>query len=329
MTMTVIMPIDTKYAGTCGVTDYTMMLIKHLRDAGVTVLSAPISEIRGKYFKNCGEHIFHIQYPASDSRYSFLPHIYSHLQKRTVITFHETLTLNLLRRSTFPLFKFDGAIVTNDCDLTFITKAYSKKIIEKITLAPTFPPLQKQPRRGGRLKVCYFGLIRKDKNLDDVQRFASLIAEKRPDVDFSMVCGVPLSAQSGDISELRATFPKETIWHINTPTKSLAELLAEFDMAYLPYPNGADENRTSLISFFPLGVVPIIYVSERTPLRLRENCMVCDSPETALATVPLDRESLAVMAKKCAAIADAHSWDNIVKMHTDLYLKILRMTYSP
>lgn len=323
--MRIIFPLNELDAGKCGVTDYSLGLARALRANGIDVVLTRLSELHKFIFSGNDREVLHIQYPCLDSRYSMLPQIYSHLGLKTVITFHETQTLHKLRRVSLNFFKYEASIVTNNFDYTYVTNHLTKGIVEKIELAPPFL-INNEMIAGaeGVIKVCYFGLMRDGKNIQDVFSFSNLLSTYRPDVEFHIVCGsAPSDAVRRSISE-GSGFSKNVIWHIGTPTEYLPNLLASFDMAFLPFPNGADENRSSLLSVISAGVIPIVYASPRTPSFMRSIFFVCDCPEMALSFIPTDRNTLVGRRLDILSLSKNYSWESVAKRHIRLYSRVLR-----
>jgi hypothetical protein len=322
--MKIIIPIDDRNSGKCGVTDYTLALVNNLRSRAVDVSTPRVLSASDILALKCDKKILHIQYPSLDSRFSLLPQMLSLLSHKSVLTLHETGSLNKIRRQSLRFFRSSATIVTNEFDFKYVHNILRHTVVKKIELAAPFsinPSTLRCPT--GNLKVCYFGLVRPDKNLADVARLAMLLSVKRPDVEFHVVCGLPRPLNAKEFGSFKSLFPTSCTWHIGTPTEALPALLSGFDMAFLPFPNGADENRSSLLSVIAARLVPIIYASDRTPEFMRKLFFVCSSPETALPFIPFEREFLTPYMSKIDSLKDIYHWDNVVNMHVELYSHLL------
>lgn len=325
MNMKIAIPNDPSYTGKCGVTDYTRALISGLREYGCLVEEMKISEISKIFPFMKRDAILHLQYPSLDSRYSLLPHLFSRASNNFVITLHETQTLNKIRRLSFPLFKPAACIVTNDYDFFWAEKIFPLVNVSKIPLAPPFELKNfKFPDKYGPLKIVYFGLIRNDKGLGHVVDLSNLLSRLRPDVELHIVCGNPRLDQMENFLSFKSQLSPSTKLHVGASNDALPQLLAKFDMAYLPFPNGADENRSSLLSLISLGVVPITYASERTPERFKKLLPICKSPLEAINLIPKSRELLSSSINNALMLASNYTWDLIVRRHVVMYENLLR-----
>lgn len=315
--------MDIDNAGKCGVTDYALKLASNLRLNGICVELPKIIDLFRYNLLRTPNNILHIQYPCLDSRYSLLPHLFSHFSSNTVITFHETLALHKLRRFSFGLFRMKSAIVTNDYDYNY-AKKYITKLVEKIQLAPPFDIKSRiLSFPTGPIKLCYFGLLRDGSTVQDLAKFSKLLALRRPDVEFHIVTGKEPSREIREQFMGLNNIKFNQYWHVGTLTEELPELLSTFDMAFLPFPNGADENRSSLLSVIANGVVPIIYSSSRTPGFMNHTCFVSDSPESALNFIPSDRCFLIKQKSLILELAKNYNWDLITQKHIDHYTRLL------
>lgn len=320
--MRVIIPVNPNFSGKCGVTDYTLKLVSSLNSSGIETSTPKLFDVFDLIKEKRVGDILHLQYPSLDSRYSLLPQILSRLFAKTIVTFHETLTLNRIRRESLKLFSFKSAIVTNNFDYNyFVKRGYNPALIHKINLGPSFDKVESSiANKNDKIKVCYFGLMRKDKNIDHVAKlFKQLTREDDLNIECHVVCGQPLSGSEKQFEIIRNKFDSNVVWHIGTPTSELGKLLSQFDYAYLPYPNGADENRSSLISILTAGVIPLVYTSNRTPMFMKEGFLCCDSPDSASLLISRDRKQVDYLKGKISHLGDKYRWENIVSEHLNIY----------
>lgn len=323
--MKIIIPNNYAFAEKCGVAAYTHALAVKLRESGYSVIEPKISNMSQIFSYIKRDTILHLQYPSLDSRFSLLPHVYSHISKNCIITFHETKTLTNIRRLCIPFFDPAACVVTNDYDFEHATTIFPRVNIVKIPLAPPFDSGEfKFSGKVGALKIVYFGLIRNDKGLDHVVEFSNLLAKLRPDVELHIVCGTPRSDQTNNFISFKNQLSSNTKIHVGTPSPELPNLLSQFDMAYLPFPNGADENRSSLLSLISLGVVPITYASERTPEKMRKLLLTCKSALEAVHLIPVSRELLRASIIDTLSLASNYSWDLVVRKHSEIYDDVIK-----
>ncbi|MEY2913634.1 MAG: hypothetical protein RLZZ184_2943 [Cyanobacteriota bacterium] len=319
---TIIFPVDSKYSGKCGVTDFSFKLADELKNRGIRTATPPLSKASKVIKKTERKHILHLNYPCLNSRYSLSPLYLNNISSMTVLTLHETKTLNPLRQIFYSMFRTQALVVTNNYDYNIANEGRISKNIFKISIACPFSVKQKiQVSSDKNIKICYFGLIRPGKNLDQLASFSHELKKRRPDVCFDMICG--FSGEENLLSKIRSSFNPETTWYINTNNEKLSDLLANYDMAYLPFPNGADENRSSLLSMFPLGIVPITYVSNRTPREFHEICKIAHSPESAIELIPFHKDDLANSKNSIIDLSNKYSWEKITSLYIDVYNHVI------
>lgn len=173
------------------------------------------------------------------------------------------------------------------------------------------------------MKIVYFGLVRGGKGLDDVILFSQKLAIFRPDVEFHVVCGEPLKGNRDGFNDFKQRLSKSTVLHIGTPTADLPNILSQFDMAFLPFPGGVDENRSSFLALISLGVMPITYISNRTPKKISDHIFHCSTAFEAIDLIPAHRSSLSIYKEELAWLAKSYSWEHVVEKHIELYSDII------
>jgi len=115
-------------------------------------------------------------------------------------------------------------------------------------------------------------------------------------------------------------------WDNDLGEKQIAERLGGSSIAYLPYPDGASERRTTLKAALLNGMVVITTRGPHTPDDLDGVVRFCRGPEEALAVIRvlLERpeERLRVGAS-AVRYGQQYTWERIAKLHLEIYHSVL------
>lgn len=321
--------------GSCGVFDYCQRLGAALADAGVEVhhahgeragrlsLRALLGQLRA-----LRPDVLHVQYPMTRYGASPLP-LLAALVPRVcrVVTLHEFSQAHPLRRWASAAFSGANALVfTTEPERAIFVRRYPwarrTGVIPIGSNIPVAP--QSRPRRSG--EVCYFGQLRPRRGLEAFLALARLAAEQGADLDFRVLGAVPaggeayaarLAAEVGDLPRLH--------WESALADPEVAARLAAAEFAYLPYPDGASERRSTLLAALGSGALVITSRGPQTPLALAGAVQFAADPRAALAQLrELMADPEAQRAQRAAAAQwlRGRDWGAIAAAHVALYRRV-------
>jgi glycosyltransferase involved in cell wall biosynthesis len=112
------------------------------------------------------------------------------------------------------------------------------------------------------------------------------------------------------------------IWDLGLSETQIAERLAEAFLAYLPYPDGASERRTTLKAALLNGVAVLTTRGPQTPRNLGRVVRFCQTAEDALVAIrhlTAHTEEMAGMVTAAAHFGKTYSWERIAELHLRVY----------
>lgn len=319
--------------GVCGVGDYTTGLSEALAARGVqarVIVSQDWRAVAALKVRNRLEDfdLVHIQYPALGFGYKLGPHALSLLQS-CVITIHEASQRRILRKlSLLPfMVRPRHLIFTSDFERRFVTGwvpwvARTSSIIPIPSNIRVFP--YERPRKIG--EIVYFGLILPRKGLEQVVELSRLIESERLDLKVRII-GKLRPEHMGYFEQLRLlTAELPVIWDLDLSEDHVAERLASSAVAYLPFPDGASERRSSLKAALANGVAVITTQGAHTPESMKSVVRFSESPRKALALARSLLESLqdrTDLAKNAAQYLRQCTWERVAELHLEVYRSLL------
>ncbi|HZQ42559.1 MAG TPA: hypothetical protein VFA99_04875 [Acidobacteriaceae bacterium] len=177
-----------------------------------------------------------------------------------------------------------------------------------------------------RHTLTYFGLIKRDKGIEQVIELAKLLHKRAPHWR-TRIIGRILPGSEALYQHLRTESQGLAIdWQIGLQDEALATALAATDIAYLPFPDGASERRSSLIALLTSGATIITTRGTHTPSQLNNAALFAESPSQAIAhiesleTFPERKDLLSSAAQR---YSQKFEWDSIAAEHIAVYRSIL------
>lgn len=322
-------------SGGCGVGDYTACLDQSLRASGVEsrVIASADWSLRGAWEANRrlreqNFDIVHIEYPTVGFGYKLGPQWLSLLRK-SVVTIHEVSERRILRKLSLLPFTVrpEHIIFTSNFERRFAT-----------TWAPWIPRVSSVIPVGSNIGVCqskgpralneivYFGLLMPHKGLEPVVELSRLIKSSGLSLTVRILGTAPprhreylerLRAEAADLP---------VVWDLDLSEIQIAERLGHASIAYLPYPDGASERRTTLKAALLNGVAVLTTRGPQTPRSLADVVRFCQKPEEALAAIRHltgHGEEIASMASVAAQSVESYSWKRIAELHMRVYQRVL------
>lgn len=332
-----ILLLAPEQGGPCGVMDYSLRLADALAALGVEVVLAR-GERDGRLSAGAvaaqaraeRADIVHVQYPMARYRASLMPHRVAGLGRcRTLVTLHEFSRSHVLRRLAGLAFsRADGLIFTNDCERAAFGRCYpwSRGRSRVIPIGSNVPALPDAPSRDLN-EICHFGLIRPDKGLEDFLALARLAVVSAPELRFRILGVIP-SGQGGYAERMRgeAAGLAHLTWDTGCSDTEVAQQLAATGFAYLPYPDGASERRSTLLAALGNGVAVITSPGDEVPPGLAAAVRFANDPVEALAQIQTlrgDAPEMANLRRAGRAWAQSRGWEAIAAAHLELYAQLI------
>lgn len=326
----------------CGASDYTQRLAGALQAAGVCVHLLEVNSWKVKHVGSIASHlgqmrcdILHVQYPASVYRRAVAPIILLAMEKwRRVVTIHEFSQAHPVRKSLClaAVATSEAAIFTTRVELEAVARlwpwARRKAVVIPIgaTVNCEVGMTSHEDGQAGAGHVVYFGLIRPKRGLEEFLEVARRASERGWQQRFEVIGRTPTFAE-GYAEEVRrrARELANVHWVGGVEAGELAERLRGAVAAYLPYPDGVSERRSSLLVMLEAGVPVVTTVGKATTEDLRSAVIAVRGAEDALEAIRRlseDRELREEMRRRGRHYAAARSWERIALEHKALYERI-------
>jgi glycosyltransferase involved in cell wall biosynthesis len=318
--------------GKCGVGDYTIRLAEALGNAGVhaeVINTGDWSIAHALKVKRTLSRfdILHLQYPTAGFGRSLGPQLFSILSP-AITTIHEASQRKLLRKlSLFPFaLRPQHLIFTSNFERRFAIR-FAPWTAKHSSVIPVGTNIHVQPAERPVLsqEIIYFGLIMPNKGLEHVIQLASLIKTGGLPYTVNIVGQVPVG-QEGYFQQLRnqaAELP--VVWNQDLTDWQVAQALNRSSAAYLPYPDGASDRRTSLKSALAAGLAVVTNRGEHTSSSLAKSVLLGATPQEALSCLQmLFNDTSARNALSMRAIQYSHrfSWERIGRLHVEVYQSV-------
>lgn len=315
----------------CGVGDYTAHLVSGLRDSGIEV------EVFSKFawgvsgfsrlasaIKKFQPDIIHIQYPTVGYGKGLLPQLLSVAMAPCVVTLHEASQVHWLRRlSLYPFtLRARRIIMTNEFECEYVAKAapWARHRLHVIRIGgfTTFHPAHHK----NLAEITYFGLIRPKKGIEEFLQVARVANQKGGMLSFRVI-GQPDSRSVDYYHALRAQAADLAVeWVVGQERDVVVDLLGRTQIAYLPFPDGASERRSSLLAMLAAGVSVVTTKGEQTPEDMRNAVIFscgADEAYSQLFNLYADSEKRKLLESAALDYAEKFSWKSILDEHRNLY----------
>jgi len=326
--------------GECGVGDYTSCLDKSLKAKGVEshVIASEVWNVSSalgvsRRLREQNFDILHIEYPTVGFGRKLGPQALALLQ-RCVVTIHETSQRHFLRKlSLFPFsVRPQRIIFTSRFERRFAT-TWAPWISLVSSVIPVGSNIGVGARKGPRNlgEVVHFGLIMPRKGVEEVVELSRLIKSAGLSLKVRIIGKAPLRYVDYLDRLQRETMHLPIIWDLDLSEEQVAEKLAEASIAYLPYPDGASDRRTTLKAALLNGVVVLTTGSSQTPHSLGKAVKLCATAEEALRAISHLLQhpyEMASMSTAAACSGKKYTWERIAEMHLRVYQRLLRQKVS-
>ena len=319
----------------CGVGDYTARLVSCLREAGleVEVFSDFNWGVTGfarlaRAIHRFQPDIVHVQYPTVGYGKGLLPQLLSIVIAPCVVTLHEASQVHWLRRlSLYPFaLRARRIVMTSEFERDYVAKAapWIRRRLQVIRIGgfAVFSPAQHKDFP----EVTYFGLIRPNKGVEAFLQVARMAQQEGGKLSFRVI-GQPDAKSMEYYHSLRAQaagLPVE--WVIGQDAPIVADMLSRTRIAYLPFPDGASERRSSLLAMLAAGVAVVTTRGRHTPADMDHAvCFVTSAEEAVhqLSWLNADMQQREALVSGALKYAESFSWDKIRYAHKSLYEQLV------
>jgi glycosyltransferase involved in cell wall biosynthesis len=320
----------------CGVGDYTNSLVGALRTIGCDVDVMTDRDFKLFNARNLAKEIslkkpdiVHIQYPTSGYGSDLGPQMLSVLMRGCVVTLHEVSQVNLLRRlSLYPFsIRSSRLIFTNTYERDYAEK-HAPWLGQRTSVIPIGSAIQfsSQEQERDSKEIVHFGLIRPKKGIEEVLNLARVIKKNSQAMRIRIIGMVEPRFEQyfQDLKEAANGLPVS--WSIGLPEAEVAALLSRAETAYMPFPDGASERRSSLLALLANEVVTITTLGLFTPSEMDGVVEFAATPHDAFTIINNDlsnAEKKAAMTIQMRKYMQRRQWSEIAAAHKALYQLIL------
>jgi glycosyltransferase involved in cell wall biosynthesis len=319
----------------CGVGDYTSRLVTSLEQLGtdVQVLTGQRWSLFGvsavlTMIASYRPEIVHLQYPTFGFGYHLGPQALA-IMRPTVVTIHEATQAHILRRLSLYGFsvRTQRTVFTTEVERAYSTR-WCPWIADRSVVIPigSNVPVSVMQLSEKSDVVGYFGLIRPQKGLEEILKLGLLLRSSKSDLRIRII-GRTFTGLESYYSKLRHESGDLPIdWFIDADDTRVASLIGSCKFAYLPFPDGASERRSSLIAMMEAGSCIVTTHGEQTANFMESSMRFAKDPEEAFQIINglrQDDESCRRLQEDAKQAAERFSWNHIAKAHIDLYREIL------
>ena len=322
----------------CGIGDYTLQLTRALSREGIVPEIVcrqdwRIQNMSGiiRHVRSLEPDLIHIQYPTAGFGWHLTPQAIS-LAVPCVVTVHEVSEAHVLRRlSLYPFsLRSRHLIFTTMHELDYAAR-YAPWILPRCSVIPIGSNIAVGERRQDKIvdEIVYFGLIRKNKGLEDIVALAGLLRQRKIPCSIRVI-GKPYPPGSDYLKELQHRCLDLPIqWELDRDDETVVRLLSRAAMAYMPFPDGASGRRGSLLALLANGVATITTRGPHTPASLDSAALYARGPEEALLLIEQLRQDAGMrnrLSENARSFASHFSWQSIARQHGELYENLLVQT---
>lgn len=261
-----------------------------------------------------------------------------------IITLHECYRVNkLVRFKVFVDAALSRKILTvTPIDSQILERFYRFK--NKVRFMPvgsnivvdsmyTSNPITFLKSKGSAIKIGFFGFLTPDSGFKDIIASAKILKTKGHSFFFEIIGGVWNQNYIDEVKqEIQSNGMSDSFnWHGYLNDQSLCELLGKCSSVVLPYPNGANTNRSSLIVCLKVGV-PIIttYLPDITPdIFVNEKNMLLIAPGDfhgiSQAILRLEEDGVLRwnLDKGMRELSSIFSWEEAAKISKEIYVSLV------
>jgi len=319
----------------CGTADYTARLCEALQEAGADArvfhrknwgLSSVPSLLRE--IDKAKPDVINMQYPTTGYGWNLGPQALG-LMRPWITTLHEASRSSFLRQASLYPFLLRSCyfLFTNEYEREYVRgiAPWVRGQSSTIPIGCGLPVASSRPKAPNR--VTCFSLIRPDKGLEQVIEMARVLRELGSSAQVRILGAVMPSCHDYYERLRRESANLPIDWATGLDDTAVSEALAETAIAYLPFPDGASERRSSLIAMLKNRACVLTTAGEQTPEPMKRCVVTVVSPADAAAKAAAllaEPELVAQTADRGEAYATQFSWESIARRHIEVYAKFSR-----
>jgi len=325
----------------CGVSDYTVRLAEALEREGCTVLlpqwqweSWRVPWYAGALTAE-GVNVVHAQYPAAVYRFSLAPLILLSAGRwAKVLTLHEWSQSHPLRRqmSNALALLSDLVIFTSRREeRRWRAQSYLRRRGCRTGVIPIgsniTTSVASRSARQRKDEVVYFGLIRPKKGIELFLEVARQALKEELPARFLVIGETPRGCEryAAGMREMAERLGN-VVWVGGREPSEAHELMSQAKIAYLPYPDGASEGRSSLLAALGAGLAVVTTWGQDTPEELRHVCVFATTAEEVLPAIRrllVDEGLRSMLVSRGEQYVARRNWSSIARAHVALYEEVL------
>lgn len=235
--------------------------------------------------KDLGCEIVHLQFP-SGTGYSFRAGLFA-LTTPSVVTLHEGIHYGPVRGrlKVLPYTLRSRMLFFSEAEQAYVNRwaPWTRGRSAFMRLPALVAVSPGETRNEG--EICVFSQIRRDKGLEEVVELGRLIREQ--DLPWRIrVAGYLVERDAPYFAHLQAMAEGLPVaWSTNLSDGEVASFLGTASIAYLPFPDGGAERRSSLTATMASGTPVVTTQGRETTPEIKSAVRIAGTPAEAIATI--------------------------------------------
>lgn len=328
--MKVFLIVGSRFAYNCGVVDYTLRLSESLKNSHFNVEQVAFSDLSYEDLSS-NNNLIHIQYPSKAYGFTMPPQVYSVFFK-SVVTLHEFSQASIFRRLLeLPFLLFaTRLIVTTEQERSAVIKywPFCKSRVFVIPVFSAVSPLKPAPSVKDRDGICFFGLMRPNKGVEEFVQLIQFLQKHGSgnSIPVHIYTALPSGSEQFFEKIKDQAHGLEINWHVNKPLDVVSKGMLKMKYAYLHFPDGVTERRSSFMAAISHGITVLSNASDNTPETLKPAFLNANTPLEAyelLKKLEKNIEMCALTQAKGLKVASNYSEEKIVAMHQHVYKQLM------
>lgn len=248
-------------------------------------------------------------------------------KKPLVLTLHEFTSFSRNRRAILGAFVANSAAIcltTNYETKEFLRQfPRAKSIVRTIPIGSNIPSAEISSSFDNTPhKIVYFGQVKPGKGLEEFVALARIATAQRRPWIFRIV-GAPVDWAPQYLNALKVDLAGcQVEWILNPSDDEAANALADSHVAYLPYPDGLSERRTSFLAALCNGVPVVTTDGPGRPQGVDDVVLFAEDPakaDEAIFNVLQNKNSWEKFSVAGRNFAAKYDWSQIAQQYRDVY----------
>lgn len=334
MKILLISPKDKK---SCGVADYSHNLYESFSmNSELKIYFEQIDfnfftlKKINKYIKKINPDVINLQYPSpiySKNIFSILPYLFLSFLYPLTVTLHEFSQSHFLRKLAiiFLCLLSKKIFLTNESEKLILGKIifWKKNNFIVIPIASNIPKSKKKVKKSKT--ICYFGLIRPKKGLEEFIDLAKESEKNLFNLKFLIIGSTPphFSDYSKKIIEIASNCKNIEI-KLNLDEISVADEMYKCQFAYLIYPDGISDRRGSFLASVNNSLIVVSNKGKFTTQEIESFCYLNSKKIDILNFIfTIKDNEIAKIIEKSNIWIESRSWLLISNLYLENFKSIL------